>query len=228
MSSSRQSKEKRLSIHQRNLRLLLEQLAHFGRANAPTHLLAQIEDELEEIRSLCKELDLPLPSEVQEGDLTSGASTSAGRRGVADSASNKFVESAPRFAAFMSYSSADREKVQRLTDRLERAGLSIWLDLKQIAPGDSITLKIEDGLKRSDYLVVCLTKNSLRSGWSHAEFAPMLHKEIRERGTRVIPVLIDEIEREDVPPLLYDKLYVDVRTEEGLNRLIAKVRNPPL
>jgi TIR domain len=54
-----------------------------------------------------------------------------------------------RFAydVFLSHTSKDKPAVRELAERLKQDGLRVWLDEWVIQPGDSIPLKIEQGLE---------------------------------------------------------------------------------
>ena len=59
------------------------------------------------------------------------------------------------YDVFLSYSSKDKEKVHTLAERLKADGLRVWLDAWAIRPGDSIPLKIQQGLEQSRTLLMC-------------------------------------------------------------------------
>jgi hypothetical protein len=61
------------------------------------------------------------------------------------------VPTPPGFAydVFLSYHSGDRPRVQRLAERLRKAGARAWFDRWSIALGDDIYLAIERGLQRA-------------------------------------------------------------------------------
>ncbi|HYT43935.1 MAG TPA: toll/interleukin-1 receptor domain-containing protein, partial [Methylomirabilota bacterium] len=53
------------------------------------------------------------------------------------------------YDVFISYSSKDQPIIERLAQDLKAAGISYWVDSEQITFGDSITGKIEEGLRES-------------------------------------------------------------------------------
>lgn len=112
------------------------------------------------------------------------------------------------FCAFLSYSSADKPVVERVIDALRRNGLSYWVDHEQINFGDGVISKIEDGLKRSKFVVVCLSENFAKSGWCRAEYAPILNREFSgDTSRRVIPLSLDGSKNSAaIPLLLSDKM----------------------
>jgi TIR domain len=66
---------------------------------------------------------------------------------------------------FISYTHADREFSTRLAVDLTRAGVNVWYDQWEIAPGDSIVEKIDGALQVNDYLLVVLSPEAVRSRW---------------------------------------------------------------
>jgi hypothetical protein len=64
---------------------------------------------------------------------------------------------------FVSHASEDKPAVARpLTELLQRAGLKVWLDENELTLGDSLSRKIDEGLARSAFGVVILSKNSFK------------------------------------------------------------------
>ena len=60
---------------------------------------------------------------------------------------------------FLCHASEDKSAVVRpLASAFERDGFSVWLDEAEIAWGDSITSKVNEGLKSSRYVVVVLSR----------------------------------------------------------------------
>jgi hypothetical protein len=131
-----------------------------------------------------------------------------------------------QYDVFLSHSSHDKEKVRLLARRLQEHGISYWLDEEQIKPGDPITSKIEHGLAGSRWILVALSKAAGTSPWCSAEYQPFLHKEIKAASTRVIPVLLESMDDDDIPLLLFDKSRVDLAKEVEFQQLVERVRRP--
>ncbi|HKI04738.1 MAG TPA: toll/interleukin-1 receptor domain-containing protein [Thermoanaerobaculia bacterium] len=128
------------------------------------------------------------------------------------------------FDAFLSYSRKDGLSVRELVGRLQEKAVSAWFDEHQIDVGDTITEKIQQGLSSSRYLIVCLSRHFKDSEWCKREYNNHLVQEIKERTVRVLPVRLDDYADEDIPDFLFDKYAVDIRTEDGLSRLVRKVK----
>ena len=108
---------------------------------------------------------------------------------------------------FISYSSKDKEFVNKIAFDLLSGGLPIWLDSWEIELGDSLYQKIFTGLDSSSYVIVVVSKNYNKSIWTSKEFRSVLAKEDRENRKILIPILIDEFK--DVPLEIADRLYTD-------------------
>lgn len=69
------------------------------------------------------------------------------------------------FDVFLSYSSRDKARVERVAKRLGDAGLRMWFHKWVIKPGDDILLEIEHGLEGSRTMVLVMSKASMVSDW---------------------------------------------------------------
>jgi len=122
---------------------------------------------------------------------------------------------------FICHSSKDKSFVRKLADDLRSFGMPVWLDEWELLPGDSLADKIQDGLIASSWLLVILSKLSVKSQWVRRELNAGLAEELKRKDTFVVPVRVDLCR---IPVFLQDKLYADFRTsyEEGLAKLLRR------
>ena len=66
---------------------------------------------------------------------------------------------------FISYSTQEREFVQRLVRDLKDHDIPVWFDVAELEPGDSIIQKIGAGIDRMDDLIVIMSPASVDSQW---------------------------------------------------------------
>lgn len=127
-----------------------------------------------------------------------------------------------QFTVFLSHSSRDKETVRKLTQEFKKQNITYWVDEEQITFGDTIVSKIEDGLQKSKYVVVCLSENVMQSGWCRAEYGPILYREFSGDTTRrVIPLSLDGSNSDSsVPLLLSDKLRADYTDESSFAKFL--------
>ena len=106
---------------------------------------------------------------------------------------------------FISHTKKDAMFVEELAKNLMRADFTVWYSEWEIAVGDSIIQKIEDGLGIADCLIVVLSTASVTSFWVRQELEAGLVIS-RERKAFVLPLLLEEC---DIPPFLRAKGLLD-------------------
>ena len=127
---------------------------------------------------------------------------------------------------FVSYSSKDFEKISHVVDDLKRHRVNCWWDHEQVQPGDSISQKIELGLRRSRFIMPCISRNQIRSGWCRVEYAAVLDKVLSgQTSQKVIPLILDDLPEEEAPLLLSDfrsERLTDSRSYERLLSFLSR------
>lgn len=156
------------------------------KSNLPDNQLTHLSPEIKELDVSNKKLiQLPSEEKLQESEKIG----------------NSF-----EYDIFICHSSKDKSIVETLITDLKRDNISYWVDIEQITYGDSVTKKIEDGLKNSKYIVPCLSKNLNTSDWTNAEYSSILNAEFSGNSERkVIPLKLDNCENSDIPLVLRDK-----------------------
>jgi hypothetical protein len=110
----------------------------------------------------------------------------------------------PQYApVFVSYSHADKAKVEPFVADLRRVGV------------DSLQTKISQSISRAGYLIVMLSAQSVKSPWVEKELQIGMNRELKERRVHVLPILLEDC---DLPLFLADKLYADLRENCELAR----------
>jgi tetratricopeptide (TPR) repeat protein len=115
--------------------------------------------------------------------------------------------------------------VRRLAEGLRRAGHQPWLIEDELRVGRSALEVLQHGLRDSDFVVACLSREALRSGWQEAELRLILEGLPQERADRLIPVRFEEVE---LPASLRTRASIDVleeRWDEGVARLASLLRD---
>lgn len=128
---------------------------------------------------------------------------------------------------FISHSHKDKEFVDKLGVKLAVERIPVFVDRWEMNVGDSITQKIEQAITDSSFLLVVLSKNSVKSDWCKREITSGLVLELEKRRVVVLPVIIEDCE---IPLFLKDKFYADCREDfdygfSQIQTLIAKFGN---
>jgi len=71
----------------------------------------------------------------------------------------------------------------------------------------------------------CLSYNQIKSGYSRAEYTSILNKLIRGHAKqKVIPLILDELKDEDIPPLLSDIKYERLSDKKVYEKLLLVLK----
>ena len=140
--------------------------------------------------------------------------------------------SAPK--VFISHASEDKDRfVLDFATRLRSNGVDAWVDAWEMKPGDSLVDKIfEEGIKEAAAFIVVLSKHSVDKRWVREELNTAVVERI-ERGTQLIPVVIDDCV---VPQVLRATVWQkidDLRSyQRPFDRIMAAIckldQRPPL
>lgn len=129
------------------------------------------------------------------------------------------------YDVFLSHSSLDKEEyVTELSDKLEEKGLSVFEDVKVFKIGQSQTDMMNFGILNSRFVVVFLSENFIKSGWSEYEFKSFLNREINEKKIIILPiwhnVTVEEVKNYN--PYLVDKYALNT-SKYSLDQIVDSI-----
>ena len=129
---------------------------------------------------------------------------------------------------FLSYSHKDKNFVDRLAADLEVSGADVWLDRREIKPGDSIVDLVHKQIQRSTYLLAVLSPSFLSSRFARQELNEARMAQLSRRRIKVVPVLARKC---SIPSLLTSIQYADFTTSytfglQALRRSLGLVSHP--
>jgi len=123
------------------------------------------------------------------------------------------------YSCFISYSHSDKKFATFLHDYLQNMGVRCWLDEHQLLPGDDPHDKIRDGIRLWDKVLLCCSKESMKSWWVDNEIETTFNKErelMKERGNKVyklIPINLDNF--------IFGESWESGKKEQILSRMAA-------
>jgi len=113
-----------------------------------------------------------------------------------DSKIAEVTESTNRRKVFLSHAQVDKERVVTSLDELLRErGLDVWLDERDLLPGQDIVKEIfKHGISESDAFVIVLTANSIHRPWVKEELSNAVVQRINGIVQHLIPVILDDVQ----------------------------------
>lgn len=92
------------------------------------------------------------------------------------------------YDVFISHASEDKESfADALCEKLREAGIKVWYDTLSIAWGDSLRAKIDNGLKKSKYGIVIISRDYIKKGWTQYELDGLFQREMTG-GKTILPI----------------------------------------
>ena len=120
-----------------------------------------------------------------------------------------------KYDVFLSHSSKDKDIVRAVAERLRADGLRVWFDSWELRPGDSIPVKIEEGLEASRVLVLCMSANAFGSDWAKLESYTFRFRDPLNQERRFIPLRLDTaLIKGSLAQFLYINWMPEVREQE--------------
>jgi len=112
------------------------------------------------------------------------------------------------YDVFISHAFEDKESfVDELVKELQSLGIKVWYDALNLKWGDSIRRKIDDGLKKSRFGIVVISKNYIKKFWTNIELDGLFQME-NVNGKTILPIWhnISKKEVQDFSPTIAGKL----------------------
>lgn len=139
---------------------------------------------------------------------------------------------------FLCHTGADKDWVRDLATRLEEEDhdgrkLRVFFDEWDIAPGENILERIEEGLRRARFVAVAISPAMSRAAWPALEWQTQVYEDPNGKRARVIPLIVTKfdlatLEPVDIPLPLRILRYLDFSAPDrfpmSYELLLARVR----
>ncbi len=124
---------------------------------------------------------------------------------------------------FISYAREDHSQASKVRDFLLNNSFHAWMDTYDILPGEKWDHKILEGLHGADFILLCLSNNSVtKRGYLQKEVkqAVELSKNMLDTDIYLIPVRFDNCV---IPRSISEYQWVDLFESEGFDRLHSAI-----
>jgi TIR domain len=143
----------------------------------------------------------------------------------------------PEEKIFISYSSADRERVQQTVVELQRRGIAVWFDQMEIQVSDDIVRAIDAGLRSSKYMLIFASPSYMGSNWAQNEYSAFFYTAMNANERNVLIVRLDGVALDGLlaprrhidwtsPAAVAEQVAQAIRSLDNASPTIAAVRTP--
>src|SRR5690349_6265599 len=119
-----------------------------------------------------------------------------------------------RYDVFLSHNGRDKQMVERIAEKLKRAGLEPWLDKWCLTPGGRWQEELAAGLAASSACALFIGPSDL-GDWEREELGLARSQAAHDPEFRLFPVLLpglpDPFRTSALPPFLATRTWVDLR-----------------
>ena len=125
---------------------------------------------------------------------------------------------------FLCHAKEDSKDVKELYRNLQKAGFNPWMDEIDILPGQDWNYEIQNAIKKSDFIIICLSNFSVnKSGYVNREIKWALDRydEMQHGSIFLIPVRLEEC---SLPDHLSVVQCSDIFKDEGFERLVSAIK----
>lgn len=132
---------------------------------------------------------------------------------------------------FLSHSHLDNSFCQRLVNavRQQRPDADIFFDLESLIGGDEWLTRIQREVIARPLMVVVLSLASVKAEWVREEVNMAFRLYFKDTQRRIIPVLHQECDINQLAPLLLNRQYIDCATQNemfGFSQLTTALQTP--
>jgi V8-like Glu-specific endopeptidase len=116
-----------------------------------------------------------------------------------------------KLKVFLAYAEEDEEEVTDLYQKLKKAGFEPWMLNEDVFPGQSVRLEIDNAIRNTEAVIVCLSEALTKAGEIHRQIrlAVQQNQLQIQRSIFLIPLELEPVKKEAIPDvLLLDTLRV--------------------
>ena len=127
---------------------------------------------------------------------------------------------------FISYSNEDREIAEKIFNKLRERKKYNLNNLYDISIDDTYNATIKNNIASSDFILLLISKNFIKSQWMSNEFSKNYLNELNYRDITLVPILTDKT---PIPEIFSEYQYFSLSNnlEKQIDILISRIENIP-
>ena len=103
----------------------------------------------------------------------------------------RLLSSQEEFDVFICHANSDKHEIALpIVSACKALGIRIWLGSQEIAWGEDIVSRVAEGLRKSKFVLVVASENSVNRGWPLKEISLAMNDEIATQNVRVLPLFV--------------------------------------
>ncbi len=125
---------------------------------------------------------------------------------------------------FLCHAKEDEAKVLAIYERLKQHGIKLWMDKKDLLPGQQWELEIAKAIRESDFVLLFFSRTSIsKRGYVQKEFRIALdvYDQIPEGRIFLVPVRLDDCE---IPERFKELQYCDLFDEDSFDKILRAIQ----
>jgi hypothetical protein len=182
------------------------------------------QSQVDALSQYLKRLDLQLENDRQKPPATTDKNRERTSLSTGSDRSQLDARSRP-LRVFLCHSSGDKPEVRNLYTRLSADGFAAWLDEEDLLPGQDWAEVIPKVVRRSDVVIVCLSKGSVtKEGYVQKEikYAIDVEEEKPEGTIFIVPVKLEVV---DIPERLKKWQCANLFQNGGYEKLVSALKS---
>jgi cellulose biosynthesis protein BcsQ len=130
---------------------------------------------------------------------------------------------APHWDVFVSHNRVNKDWVRDTVGSWRALGLRVFFDEDSVEPGDDIVSAIGRAITSARVVVLVLSPSSLNSRWVAFELSMAAFHDVDTASRKIIPVVLEPIDREQLPPALKRLNHIDLSSPPDYPRGYARL-----
>ncbi len=123
------------------------------------------------------------------------------------------------YKVFISHSSEDLPEAKNIARWCKDIGLSTWVDEEEIKIGESWREKIAGAIEESQFVIVLISKEALKSKWMSREWDVLCEEKWSRPDIKILPIKWEDVKS---PPFLCEYKDLHIKKNKGDYKLIEE------
>jgi hypothetical protein len=122
------------------------------------------------------------------------------------------------YDVFLSHNKLQKPLVRSMVKQWREKGIRVFFDEEQVLGGEPIDVALERAVESSRFVVLLISPGAMESRWVAFERSLAFHADPAARERRLIPVIVDPVDRDKLPGTLRRLSIIDLTDTDSESR----------